>query len=114
MRGNTMTNINAIIDDESIEDKYKAIEDANDMMHNMHLYGTIDAPYSLHERAVARYVHNAVDNSQDIDENTLKFFHQMAGCVVKGAETLIANNEIITDEKIAELCQETWYEFNQD
>lgn len=109
-----MTNIKTTIDDESIEDKYKAIEDANDMMHNMHLYGTIDAPYSLHERTVARYVRNAVDNGQDIEEDTLKFFNQMAGCVVKDAEALIENNEIITDAKIAELCQETWCEFNQD
>lgn len=32
------------VDDESIEDKYKAIEDAIQMGDNMRKYGTIDAP----------------------------------------------------------------------
>lgn len=104
----------ALIDEESIEDKYKAIEDALKMNENMLLYGTIDAPTTLQGLAVARYVNNAIKNGDKVSPDTMRLFDQMARCVVNEADKLIAKGETISQEKIAELCQEVWLEFNQD
>lgn len=106
--------VTAEFDEESIEDKNKAIEDAIQMNHNMRLYGTIDAPTSIHERAVARYVYNTEQSDNPVSETVLEFFNGMAACVVHEANKLIAKGEPITDEVIAELCQEVWRNFNED
>lgn len=104
-------------DDEFIADKYAAVDDAIEMAANMHRYGIIDLPKAsqdILDRAIARYAQNTKDNGGSVNESDLKLFNKMARCVVYDAEALIAKGETITDDKIAELCQEVWLNFNED